>query len=355
MKFRVVTVLLLLMLMAVVPLAAQDTQAVEIVEVTDTDRLVRHPLGETRVPLNPQRIASLIPGGGVDYFLTYGVVPVAAGDLSSFGWADSARPTYYDLVDFPVDVTPDAISGIGCCGGSYNLEALLAADPDVIIGWDYQIGEAYAEMSAIAPTVAIVPYNGATWIEAGRVLAEVIGRSDAHDAWLETWDATIAALHEQYAAYGDPADTQITILNGFNPTTLRMESLGNGQIAEIVAAAGFSITPLPEGVEDAYPEISLELLPEIDADVILVTTNFFSPDDLQTFQAEGFGASALWQRLDAVQNERVYFVDTFFWTNGGPTVNTQIVLPDLFRAVYENVPPRFTTLSETLPTATPVN
>jgi iron complex transport system substrate-binding protein len=275
------------------------------------------------------------------------VVPVAAGDLSGFGWADSARPTYYELVKFPVEVAPDEIIGIGCCGGSYNLETLLAAAPDLIIGWDYQVGDAYEQMSAIAPTVAIVPYNGATWIEAGHIIAEVIGRTEEHEEWVEVWENTIATLREEYAEFGDPLNTQITILNGFNPAAIRMESVGNGQIAEIVTAAGFSVTPLPEGTVDAYPEISLELLPQIDADVILITTNFFSPEDFETFQNEGFGASPIWQSLEAVQNGRVYFVDTFFWTNGGPTVNTQIVLPDLFAAVYDNQAPRFNVLEET--------
>lgn len=43
--------------------------SVEVVAVNDKYRLVRHPLGETHVPVNPQRMATLIPGGGVDYFL----------------------------------------------------------------------------------------------------------------------------------------------------------------------------------------------------------------------------------------------------------------------------------------------
>ncbi|MEM6429249.1 MAG: ABC transporter substrate-binding protein [Deinococcota bacterium] len=326
---------------------AQDTPVVEILEVTEEDRLVRHAFGETRVPLNPQRVATLIPGGGVDYFFTYGVVPVAAADLNGFGWSDSARPTYYELLEFPIEVTADEIEGIGCCAGSYSLETLLAANPDVIIGWDYQFGDAYDEFSAIAPSVAIDPTNGPQWIEAGRLIAEVIGRSEQHEVWLASYEATVEDLREQYAEFGDPSDVQVTFLNGSNPTALRICAPGESQMTILAETVGFSVTELPDGVgEGACPELSLELLPAADADVIFITTNFFEPERRDTFFAEGFGSTEIWQSLEAVQNDRVYFIDTFFWTNGGPSVNTQVVLPDMFAAIYENQDPRFSLLED---------
>lgn len=320
---------------AAAPTGAGSAPAVQVIEATSEGRLVRHPLGETRVPLEPQRVVTLIPGGGVDYLLTYGIVPVAAADYRDFGFAASARPFYYDLVDYPAGVEADTIVGLGCCAGSYSIERIVAAQPDLIIGWTYQMEDIYEQLSGIAPTVALEPYNGPDWIEAGRVMAAVLGREVEHDAWLAEWQAALTSLR---AEYGDPNGMRVTIVNAFDPAKLRMYGSAS-QPGQIARAAGFQVTEPPAGY-DASVGISVELLPTIDADVIFVTTNFFKPEDWERFENETYGNAALWRQLKAVQAGRVYPVDTFFWTNGGPAANTQLVLPDLFRAAFKGEAPR---------------
>ncbi len=64
------------------------------------------------------------------------------------------------------------------------------------------------------------------------------------------------------------------------------------------------------------------------------------PEHYDRFLDETYGSNPLWGELEAVRNEMVFPVDTFFWTNGGPSVNTQVVLPDLFGAVFEGRAPR---------------
>jgi len=314
---------------------AESAPAVQVLEETDAGRLVRHPLGQTLVPPAPQRVVTLIPGGGVDYLLTYGVVPVAAADYRDFGFAATARPFYYDLVDYPISVEADTIVGLGCCAGNYNIERIVAARPDLIIGWTYQMEDIYEQLSGIASTVALEPYNGPDWIEAGRVMAAVLGRQAEHDAWLAEWQAALASLR---AEYGDPSGMRVTIANASDPAKLRMYGSAS-QPGQIARAAGFQVTEPPAGY-DASAGLSVELLPGIDADLIFVTTNFFKPEEWQRFQTETYGNAALWRQLKAVQTGRVYPVDTFFWTNGGPAANTQLVLPDLFRAAFAAQAPR---------------
>ncbi|MEM9607857.1 MAG: helix-turn-helix domain-containing protein [Actinomycetota bacterium] len=318
--------------------AAADTDeselAVEVLTEDGETRLVRHPLGETEIPANPQRVATLIPGGGVDYLLTYGIVPVAAGDLSDFGFGDSVLPSYSELVSWPIEVSEDQILGLSCCAGSYNLEQLALADPDLIIGWIYQVEDDYDVLSQIAPTIALDPVNGADWIEAGERMAAVLGVGEAHDAWAQEWES---ALVELTAQYGDPGDVTVSVVNAFDPATMCM--LGaDSQVGNLIVAAGFDLVEPPAEVEDCI--VSQELLTVIDADVTFVTTNFFSPEDYETFLNETYGANPLWDGLTAVQNDRVFPIDTFFWTNGGPTVNTSVVLPDLFAAAFDGVVPQ---------------
>jgi len=45
-----------------------------------------------------------------------------------------------------------------------------------------------------------------------------------------------------------------------------------------------------------------------------------------------FGDNALWRRLDAVENGRVYPVEIYLWTNGGPAGIRDVMLPRMFAA-----------------------
>jgi iron complex transport system substrate-binding protein len=303
-------------------------------ESSDETRTVEHALGTSEVPANPRRVACLIPGGGVDYLMTYGVVPIAAADYSAFGGGASGRPFYGDLVDFPVEASAEEIRGFGCCAGNYNLEVISAAEPDLIIGWDYQFEGAYDQLSQIAPSVGFSLTNGPDWIEAGRSIAEALGRVEQHESWLDEWRGQIESLRSEF---GDPSERRVTIVNASDPASLTFITAEGTQEGSIASAAGFRMTGLPEGAGEGG-EISQELIPALDA--IFVTTNFFAPEDYERFLEETYGANPLWEQLEAVQNEMVFPVDTFFWTNGGPSVNTQVILPDMFAAVFEGRQPR---------------
>lgn len=300
-------------------------------------RTVGHALGETQVPEAPRRVVTLIPGGGVDYLLTYGVVPAAAGSYDDFG-SKEAIP-YRELVDFPVEDEAARIAeieGVGCCAGAYNIEKIAASKPDLIVGWDYSFEGIYEQLSEIAPSVAITPHNGPEWIEAGRKISETLGRPEEHERWLERRESRIEELR---AEYGDPSDIRVTIANASDPENLRISGPEFGQDASIAAAAGFRVTEPPEGAGE-NGAISQELIPYLDADVLFLTTNFFNPEDYERLLNETYGANPLWDGLEVVKRGMVFPVDTFFWTNGGPTVNTQVVLPDLFGAAFEGIAPR---------------
>ncbi len=45
-----------------------------------------------------------------------------------------------------------------------------------------------------------------------------------------------------------------------------------------------------------------------------------------------YGASPLWERLEAVKRDRVYPVNIYLWNNGGPTGVRDVMLPELFGA-----------------------
>ncbi len=117
-------------------------QRVRLLAETSGYRLVKHALGETRVPLAPQRIVSLT-SSATDSLLALGREPV----LTTTSWRDENVTPYLDerLKHVPKIRLAEAI----------NLEAVVAAKPDLIFAGGARDARLYNQLSKIAPTVCI--------------------------------------------------------------------------------------------------------------------------------------------------------------------------------------------------------
>lgn len=115
-----------------------------VVQETTTDALViRHALGDTCVPLNPQR--NVAPGeeGFLADLLDAGLQPIAASMN-----VPEAVPLINATELDGIELFPSATQ--------VSLERITTLDPDLIIGGRFFLEEAgYSELSQIAPTVAL--------------------------------------------------------------------------------------------------------------------------------------------------------------------------------------------------------
>jgi iron complex transport system substrate-binding protein len=289
-------------------------------------RLVEHALGKTRVPEDPKRVVDLAGGAGVDRLLTLGIVPVgswgAPGD-------ETGAPRWFADVEWPVEAEAQDIENVGTAE-AVSVERVAALKPDLIIGYDYSFDGIYKELSRIAPSVGITPTNGPQWKESFRKTAEIVGREAEYREWEASYQERLKDLRSGSEANGE---TVSLVWNG-DPSAVRIYASGS-QPGAIVEEAGFKlpeIARVDDGTGVTSPNVSLEKIPELDADAIFVMTDLKQdPEALDEFDAT-YGASPLWERLDAVQNERVYPVDIYLWTNGGPTGIRDVMLPKLFGA-----------------------
>lgn len=290
-------------------------------------RTVEHALGETQVPEEPRRIVDLAGGAGVDRLLTLGLVPVAS--LGAPG-DETGAPTWFEEVDWPVEVEARDIRNVATAEETADIEEIAALEPDLIIGYDYSFDGIYEELSEIAPSVAITPTNGPEWKESFEKTAEAVGREDGYEEWLRSYEAR---LEESKDASDAEGETVSLLWNG-DPSAARIYATGS-QPGAIVEEAGFElpeIARVDDGTGFTSPNISLEKIPELDADAIFVMTDLQNdPGALKEFDAS-YGASPLWERLTAVREDRVYPVDLYLWTNGGPTGVRDVMLPQLFDA-----------------------
>lgn len=84
--------------------------------------------------------------------------------------------------------------------------------------------------------------------------------------------------------------------------------------------------------EFALMNVSEEAIPKMDGDVIFTTVY---GEEEETARAD-ITASPLWQRLDAVQEDRVYSVSDDTWMLGIGYTAADAVLDDLFQYVPRN-------------------
>jgi len=138
---------------------------------------VQHVLGESKVPGQAERPATLTVDS-LDDALALGVRPLRAAVPGLELPAYLRRPTAGVELINPVSEA--------------DLPALEAADPDLIVGAG--VGEAlFADLSAIAPTV-IVEEGGGQWKLNVRLVGEALGRTNDAEALLTDYDRRVGRV-----------------------------------------------------------------------------------------------------------------------------------------------------------------
>lgn len=270
-----------------------DEYSLEITSETDTTRTVRHALGEVEIPKEPQRIVTLQDQNMLLPLLELGAGEQVAG---SVGGADGV---FRRTGDF--DTSSIAYLGLY---GEPNLEAIIALEPDLILGPEGEINaENYPQLSQIAPTVAVVQFVRPLW----NALYDVALLTDRQGEMVELknrYDAQVTELRE---ALRDPAEidlSRVTPYRGqfyfdagsFESSTTLLRDLG---------------VTIPELHEEAitqgdYPRYSAEVLPQADGDALFIYNSADGGDDYavtQLTELPFFGS------LNAAQKEQVYIVD----------------------------------------------
>jgi iron complex transport system substrate-binding protein len=284
-------------------------------------RRVTHAGGETDVPVNPQRIVA-VDYNTVEELLVLGITP--AGVLYT-------TPSFLR----------DATAGVPVIGndGTPNLERIASLAPDLIIAWEPQMGEGnYEPLSQIAPTVLIerdLDGTFAKWREELLVTAEIVGRTAQAQEQLAAFDQRATRIGAALAERG--LDRQeISVFGSFN-----------AEFAVFNYLEGFCITVLNQlGLQvaqaqidayaanpDVFNSISLELLPQLDADFIFFLNAAL--DDTggdAEFINNAVKNNPLFQQLSAVQNGRLCEVP-YARYNQGSIIAANLILDDVERCL----------------------
>jgi len=275
------------------------------------ERTVGTAFGEVPVPADPERVVTLAESA-LDVSLAVGVTPV--GTTASRG-GDTA-PAYLgeDAADIPIVATVS----------EPNLEAILEAQPDVILASAGLAQEQYDALTAIAPTVVPDTATGGDWQEPLHVYAEALGADDELTTALDDVTGRAEAIAEEGSLEGSAAVVRwmangpVLMNSALMPGTL-LQAAG---ATPVQAAADLGSRPHSD-------PLSLENLAQVDADRLF----------LAAFGADGTGAleaarsQPAFTQLGAVQEGATTEVDGSVWSSAAGPIAADLVMDDIEAAI----------------------
>ncbi|MEC0127647.1 ABC transporter substrate-binding protein [Paenibacillus pabuli] len=326
MKFKGLTmvcaILILLMISACSPTSqkvssseAQETGAPHSSAVeNDKVKVVHTEMGDITVPESPQRVIGL----SVVYpelLYALGVVPVAAQNYHSEFPAYLQEP-FSNTLKMGIARTPD-------------FEAILEAGPDLIIAPAWWSKKDYDQLSQIAPTVLLPEYDD--WRDELRDMAAILGKEDQAEQVMQDLEQ-----HEKQGAetlhslIGDETVLYIRVME--KEIVLHGENIDRGSFIHKQLALK-SLPNFPKS-ENAM-SVSLEVLPEYDADHLIVQLDDETNQEIKS-KFEEMLTTSLWKNLKAVKNDHVYMVGGKEWFNLGMSpLADNYVIDDIVAAFRE--------------------
>ncbi|MDI6768639.1 MAG: cobalamin-binding protein [Anaerolineales bacterium] len=229
--------------------------------------------------------------------------------------------------DYPAEA--QSVSDIGGSWGEYNLEAILALQPDLILAGGINPPELVASLEGLGLTVYFMP-NPATLDELYTNL-ETVGSLTGHeaeaDALVESLRARVAAVDEKLLPLSY-APTVYYELDATNPT--KPFTAGPGTFVDLLIARAGGIN-IGSALSGQWAEISLEELVVQNPAIIILGDSAYGETP------EKVAARPGWEALAAVQNGRIFPFDDNLVSRPGPRLVdglealAKLLHPDLFK------------------------
>ncbi|WP_253274451.1 iron-siderophore ABC transporter substrate-binding protein [Nostoc sp. PCC 7107] len=283
-------------------------------------KTVNNTLGEVEVPLKPQRVIVLEENIILDSVLALGIKPVGVA---------YCRECEEKFRGIPSDLLAE-VPVVGNIGSQPSLEKILSLKPDLILGLTW-LKSSYKILSSIAPTVLIDFPTMYNFKDRLRYVAQVLGKSDRAEELLTQYQNRIQKLRQQLGKKLETKTISVIHLAGSADIfySYRADFITYGQILSDVG-----LPLIQKNQKQLDLTLSIEVLPEYDADILFIMTEHLSkdfksanPDSLSFLQ------KPIWSKLKAVKNKQVYKVN---WSVGG-AMGANRIIDDLYKYLV-NIP-----------------
>ncbi|WP_054026268.1 ABC transporter substrate-binding protein [Bacillus sp. FJAT-28004] len=252
-------------------------------------------MGTKEIPVNPQRIFSV---SATTPLLALGITPV--GGLKYEIEQDYYLNEYMGEIQIAGDYPPD-------------MEAVTALEPDLIIASSFVAPEVVEQLEKIAPTV-LYPWESNLYDQL-RFVADIVDKNEEAEVWIKKHEEKAASNKEKMKSIVGEGETVVAI-EIFKDT---FQVAGNRNIGFVLhELLGLKRLPyIQEQIDKnggylVYTEgQSMEKLPDLTSDYLLVKVNDTQPGSQQFF--EQMQKSALWKSLPAVQKGNVFIIPHDKW------------------------------------------
>jgi iron complex transport system substrate-binding protein len=259
-------------------------------------RVVQHKLGETCVPMEPQRVIALGVSWTLDPVLALGIKPVATNTFR-FGGRNF----------FP-GLSATEVAGIKTVGseGNPSVEKILRLKPDLIIGLDLD-PQLYQLISTIAPTVVRefekIKFS---FKDNFRLIAQLVNREAAAERVLARYEEKVSSLRRLLENQSQRPEVSVIYYVS-----------GNFQIPASEAICFQLLNDLNVRIKSTfmnkseYLPLSLEVIDEYDADILFIV-------DFDNKPSSYFLQNPLITSLKSAKNNQAHIVTADTWFPYGP-------------------------------------
>ncbi len=265
----------------------------------DATRTVRADSGTIDVPADPKRVVAAIGSFETD-MVAVGVMPVLTTSFAG-PWVELDKS-----VTITENIPPTA-------------EELLAVKPDLIVGWNWVTKEpSFEQIRKVAPYVGLgesaatagpgfdSSQTTKSWDRLFLSVCEAVGRRAQGEKLVAEFEARLDDLAQRRQSKPDISVARIEFYEA-GSFSYRGQ---NEDTAELMRRIGLTVV----GPDDRLKAESLERLPEIDADWLVVPVG---NENIPRALYDEVAATPLFKSIPAVKAGRVHLVDADLWPGLG--------------------------------------
>lgn len=270
---------------------------------TTETRTIKHAMGESRVSSAPRRVV-VLDTGELDSVLALGVKPVGA---------------VLAIADQPIqEYLKDRAEGVTIVGtiAQPSLEKIASLKPDLILSSKLRHEAIYPQLSQIAPTV-FTERTGVTWKENLTVHADALNRAADGERLMKEYEQRIDGFKQKLGG-----NRPVVSVVRFTNDRVRAYAVGSFS-GTVLKDAGLE-RPALEQADTTFVEVSQELIPQLDADVMFVCRY----GDAGAVEGR-FRQDPLWSRLEVVKQNAIHEVSDDHWMLGIGPLAAGRILDDL--------------------------
>lgn len=277
-------------------------------------KVVQTEMGEITIPKSPKRVVGL----SVVYpelLYSLGIVPVAVQNYHE-DFPKYLQEPFKNTMKMGIAKTP-------------NFEAILEANPDLIIAPAWWSKKDYDQLSAIAPTVLLPERQ--EWPEELQDIAAVLGKeTEAKQVLEDLKQHEKEGADKLHSLIGDETVLYVRVME--KEIVLNGPNLSRGAFVH----KRLGLKPVSNFPKDETGlSISMEVLPEYDADHLIIQLDDEENPEIQK-KYNDMMSTSIWKNLKAVKNNHVYLVGGKEWFNlGMAPMSDNYAIDDLVAAFEE--------------------